>query len=167
MPRPAKGIRLWLRPEERNPDGTLRGLGHPRRPTQNQHGLRCARLRKRRVRSRRFARQLPNQAVSFSLRSGPFHIHASSCLVRVVDSVSEAAKLQDNLAYPPRLLRAERAAAYLGMGRSTFPRLVAEGVLPKPKPIRGVVVWDRLALDAYVDDITDDNTNTFDRILRG
>jgi integrase len=24
MPRPAKGIRLWLRPEERNPDGTLR-----------------------------------------------------------------------------------------------------------------------------------------------
>jgi len=24
MPRPAKGIRLWLRPEERNSDGTLR-----------------------------------------------------------------------------------------------------------------------------------------------
>ena len=24
MPRPAKGIRLWLRPEERNTDGTLR-----------------------------------------------------------------------------------------------------------------------------------------------
>jgi hypothetical protein len=24
MPRPAKGTRLWLRPEERNPDGTLR-----------------------------------------------------------------------------------------------------------------------------------------------
>jgi hypothetical protein len=24
MPRPAKGIRLWLRPEERNPNGTLR-----------------------------------------------------------------------------------------------------------------------------------------------
>jgi hypothetical protein len=24
MPRPAKGIRLWLRPEERNPDGTIR-----------------------------------------------------------------------------------------------------------------------------------------------
>jgi integrase len=24
MPRPAKGIRIWLRPEERNPDGTLR-----------------------------------------------------------------------------------------------------------------------------------------------
>ena len=24
MPRPAKGARLWLRPEDRNPDGTLR-----------------------------------------------------------------------------------------------------------------------------------------------
>ena len=24
MPRPAKGARLWLRPEERNSDGTLR-----------------------------------------------------------------------------------------------------------------------------------------------
>ena len=24
MPRPAKGVRLWLRPEDRNPDGTLR-----------------------------------------------------------------------------------------------------------------------------------------------
>src|SRR5712671_4567281 len=24
MPRPAKGVRLWLRPEERNADGTLR-----------------------------------------------------------------------------------------------------------------------------------------------
>ena len=24
MPRPAKGARLWLRPEERNPDGTRR-----------------------------------------------------------------------------------------------------------------------------------------------
>lgn len=81
--------------------------------------------------------------------------------------MSEAAKLQDNLAYPPRLLRAERAAAYLGMGRSTFLRLVAEGVLPKPKHIRGVVAWDRLALDACIDDITDDNINTFDRILKG
>src|SRR5262245_40505813 len=24
MPRPAKGVRLWLRPQDRNPDGTLR-----------------------------------------------------------------------------------------------------------------------------------------------
>jgi predicted DNA-binding transcriptional regulator AlpA len=76
-------------------------------------------------------------------------------------------KLQDQMAYPPRLLRAERAAAYLGMGTSTFLRLVREGVLPKPKHVAGVVAWDRLALDAYVDDVGDENANTFERILKG
>jgi excisionase family DNA binding protein len=75
------------------------------------------------------------------------------------------AKLQDTLAYAPRLLRAERAAAYLGMGTSTFLRMVSDGVLPKPKSIRGVVAWDRLALDAYVDSI--DDANSVERILRG
>jgi predicted DNA-binding transcriptional regulator AlpA len=75
-------------------------------------------------------------------------------------------KLQDALSYSPRLLRADRAAAYLGMGTSTFLRMVSEGVLPKPKHIKGVVVWDRFALDAYVDGI-DDEANTVERILRG
>jgi predicted DNA-binding transcriptional regulator AlpA len=51
------------------------------------------------------------------------------------------------------------------MGSSTFLRLVSEGVLPKPKRIRGVVAWDRLALDAYVDSI--DDANSIERILRG
>ena len=75
-------------------------------------------------------------------------------------------RLQDSFAYPPRLLRADRAAAYLGLGTSTFLRLVSEGVLPKPKHIKGVVAWDRFALDAYVDGI-DDEANTVERILRG
>ena len=75
-------------------------------------------------------------------------------------------KLQDALSYPPRLLRADRAATYLGMGTSTFLRMVSEGVLPKPKRIKGVVAWDRFALDACVDSI-DDEANTVDRILRG
>ena len=75
------------------------------------------------------------------------------------------AKLQDTIAYAPRLMRAERAAAYLGMGTSTFLRMVSEGTLPKPKHIKGVVAWDRFALDAYVDSIDDDNT--VERILRG
>ena len=65
-------------------------------------------------------------------------------------------KLQDTLAYPPRLLRADRAAAYLGMGERTFRRLVAEGKLPKPQQIAGVVSWDRYRLDAYIDDTDDD-----------
>jgi predicted DNA-binding transcriptional regulator AlpA len=77
------------------------------------------------------------------------------------------AKLQDQMAYPPRLFRAERAAAYLGMGTSTFLRLVRDGTLPKPKHIAGVVAWDRLTLDAYIDDIGDENANTFERILKG
>ena len=39
-------------------------------------------------------------------------------------------KLQDHLAYPPRAMRAERAAAYLDMSTRTFLRLVDEGLLP-------------------------------------
>jgi predicted DNA-binding transcriptional regulator AlpA len=76
-------------------------------------------------------------------------------------------KLQDALAYPPRLLRAERAAAYLAMGERTFLRLVAEGKLPKPKRLNGIVAWDRYRLDAYVDDADDDVAdNSVDRLLR-
>ena len=75
-------------------------------------------------------------------------------------------KLQDQLAYPPRLLRADRAAAYLGMGERTFLRLVAEGKLPKPKRLGGVVAWDRYRLDASIDDANDDVAdNTVDRLL--
>jgi excisionase family DNA binding protein len=76
-------------------------------------------------------------------------------------------KPQDQVAYPPRLLRAESAARYLGMGTRTFLRLVAEGKLPKPKRIGGVVAWDRYRLDAFVDDSDDDVVdNTVDRLLR-
>ena len=76
-------------------------------------------------------------------------------------------KLQDTLAYPPRLLRADRAASYLAMGERTFLRLVADGKLPKPKRIGGVVAWDRYRLDAYIDDTDDDVAdNTVDRLLK-
>jgi predicted DNA-binding transcriptional regulator AlpA len=77
-------------------------------------------------------------------------------------------KLQDHLAYPPRLLRADRAAAYLDMGERTFLRLVSEGKLPKPKRgFGGVVAWDRYRLDACIDDADDDVAdNTVDRLLR-
>ena len=56
---------------------------------------------------------------------------------------------------------------YLGMGTSTFLRMVDEGVLPKPKRIRGVVAWDWFTLDTYVDAIGDDEANTVERIVRG
>jgi predicted DNA-binding transcriptional regulator AlpA len=80
-------------------------------------------------------------------------------------------KLQDQLGYPPRGMRAERAAAYLDMSKSTFLELVDEGILPKPRRVRGIVVWDRLDLDSAFDDLrgTDDDKgkreNTVHRLL--
>ena len=63
-----------------------------------------------------------------------------------------AGKLQDQLAYPPRALRADRAAAYLSMAQSTFLKLVKDGDLPPGMHVGGMVLWDRLELDAAVDD---------------
>jgi predicted DNA-binding transcriptional regulator AlpA len=57
-------------------------------------------------------------------------------------------KLSDRIAYPPRTFRAERAAAYLAMGKSKFLELVDEGRLPRPVRIDGITTWDRLELDA-------------------
>jgi predicted DNA-binding transcriptional regulator AlpA len=65
-------------------------------------------------------------------------------------------KLQDHLAYARRLLRAGPAARYLGMGERTFLQKVAEGKLPKPKRIDGIVAWDRYRLDAFIGDADDD-----------
>ena len=76
-------------------------------------------------------------------------------------------KLQDTLAYPPRLLRADRAAAYLGMGERTFRRLVAEGQLQKreaesPVLLRGTAIG--LTLTSTTPMTLAENT--VDRLLR-
>ena len=57
-------------------------------------------------------------------------------------------KLADDLAYPPRALRADRAAAYLSMSTSIFMLLVEDGTLPPGIKVRGMVMWDRFELDA-------------------
>lgn len=77
-------------------------------------------------------------------------------------------KLADSLAYPPRALRVERAAAYLSVSVSTFLRLVEEGVLPKPVRIGDTVVaWDRFELDEAFEHLkTGDDQNTMHRLLR-
>jgi predicted DNA-binding transcriptional regulator AlpA len=62
-------------------------------------------------------------------------------------------KLADQLAYPPRLLRAERAAAYLAMSTSQFLKMVQAKELPAPMKIRSMTLWDRWQLDAAVDDL--------------
>jgi hypothetical protein len=50
-------------------------------------------------------------------------------------------KLADGLAYPPRIFRSDRAAAYLS----------TEGRLPKGKKLGGITFWDRAMLDSFVD----------------
>ena len=52
----------------------------------------------------------------------------------------------------PRCMRKEVAAAYAGLGESTFTTEVNAGRLPKPVPITaGVDVWYREDLDAAID----------------
>jgi predicted DNA-binding transcriptional regulator AlpA len=78
-------------------------------------------------------------------------------------------KLSDGLAYPPRAMRAEQAAAYLSMSKSMFLRLVADKVMPPATKIRDMTTWDRLDLDAAYEDLKDSNQpseNTVHRRLR-
>jgi predicted DNA-binding transcriptional regulator AlpA len=60
-------------------------------------------------------------------------------------------KLADDLCYPPRAMRADRAAAYLSLATSTFLKLVDEKRLPRGKRLGGCVIWDRAELDSFVD----------------
>jgi excisionase family DNA binding protein len=60
-------------------------------------------------------------------------------------------KLADDFCYPPRAMRADRAAAYLSIATSTFLKLVAEKRLPRSKKLGGIVLWDRVELDAFVE----------------
>jgi predicted DNA-binding transcriptional regulator AlpA len=82
-----------------------------------------------------------------------------------------ARKLQDEMAYPPRAMRADRAAAYLSMSRSAFLELVAQGLMPKPTRIGGIVLWDRLALDVAFDELREvdpeEGQNSFDLVVEG
>lgn len=48
----------------------------------------------------------------------------------------------------PRGLSREQAAAYVGVGPTTFDEMVAAGQMPRPKAIGARRVWDRVALDA-------------------
>jgi predicted DNA-binding transcriptional regulator AlpA len=64
-------------------------------------------------------------------------------------------KLQDNLAYPPRAMNADRAAAYIGLGKTKFLELVQAGRMPKPIEFDGAPRWDRFELDAAVEDWKD------------
>ena len=64
-------------------------------------------------------------------------------------------KLQDNYAYAPRAMRAERAAAYLDISKSKFLELASRGRLPRPVKIDGITSWDRFDLDAAYESMKD------------
>lgn len=53
----------------------------------------------------------------------------------------------------PRLLRRERAAAYLDISAGSFDKLVRDGVLPAPKVLHSFKVWDRADLDALAESL--------------
>jgi hypothetical protein len=67
----------------------------------------------------------------------------------------------------PRGLSRDEAAAYIGVGVTLFDEMVADRRMPKPKPINGRRVWDRLALDtsfaALPDADGDHEANEWDR----
>lgn len=62
----------------------------------------------------------------------------------------------------PRLLRRERAAAYLDMSPGSFDKLVKDGVLPAPKRLHSFRVWDRSDLDALADTLPYDGASAPD-----
>jgi predicted DNA-binding transcriptional regulator AlpA len=47
----------------------------------------------------------------------------------------------------PRGLRRTEAAAYIGVSPTLFDRMIAEGLMPRPKRVAGRVIWDRVLLD--------------------
>jgi excisionase family DNA binding protein len=76
-------------------------------------------------------------------------------------------RLANTLAYPPRALRADRAAAYLDISTPTFLRLVEQGRLPAGRKLAGITFWDRVALDDFVEryEGEQDTVNPWDKYL--
>jgi len=68
-----------------------------------------------------------------------------------------------------RGLRADSAAAYLGMGKTKFLELVDKGTIPNPIDIEGIRIWDRFDLDAVLEAAKENiqsERNSFDKILK-
>lgn len=61
----------------------------------------------------------------------------------------------DAYSYPPRGMRREAAARYIGVGTTKFDEMVSDGLMPKPIRIDGVVLWDRQKLDGAFDALSD------------
>jgi predicted DNA-binding transcriptional regulator AlpA len=69
--------------------------------------------------------------------------------------------MSDLFAYPPRCMSRTAAARYLSIGTTTFDTLISEGKVPRGRNISvGRVVWDRMALDLYVDTLSSGDRET-------
>lgn len=64
--------------------------------------------------------------------------------------------LRPERAYPPRGMRLDAAAEYVGLGRTKFLELVADGRMPAGKLVDGCRVWDRHRLDDAFEALTDE-----------
>lgn len=51
------------------------------------------------------------------------------------------------ISLPPRGLRREEAAAYIGVSPSMFDTMVDDERMPKPKHVNRCRIWDRMELD--------------------
>lgn len=58
--------------------------------------------------------------------------------------------------YPPRGMRREDAARYVGVSPTKFSQWVADGLMPEGRRVEGVTLWDRLALDDAMNALFDD-----------
>jgi predicted DNA-binding transcriptional regulator AlpA len=70
----------------------------------------------------------------------------------------------DSYAYPPRGMSRETAARNVGVGTTTFDRVVEERRMPKPIRFGKRVVWDR-KIDAAFNDLDEDREKYIDAAL--
>jgi len=68
---------------------------------------------------------------------------------------SQTSRRFGDYGFAPRGLRRQGAARYVGVSPTKFDEWVAQGLMPQPKQEGGVVVWDRLELDAAFDLLPD------------
>lgn len=73
--------------------------------------------------------------------------------------MTKAVAIRHDALPPPtrRGLHREEAAAYVGVSPNTFDRMVADGLMPKPRPVYGRRVWDVRALDRAFDALPGDD----------
>jgi predicted DNA-binding transcriptional regulator AlpA len=86
---------------------------------------------------------------------------------RGIDLMKSEPPMPPNL--PPRGIRRECAARYVGISPSKFDEMVGDGRMPKPKMIDAARVWDVRALDIAFDRLPDvaggDAPNEWDVVL--